>query len=296
MSSYRKAVLIVLPFVLLGVVGCGFVNVALSTADESVKKTFPTKTPPKVIVETFNGNIDVTTDPDPTVKAEVIKRASGSDDDEAEENLDYVEVTMTQDGTTIHISAKMTEHRFIGNYGAAVVLQVPANTVLDVKTSNGKINVAGPTKDVVAQSSNGGIQVKGAKGTVNLNTSNGSIQVNGGSGKLDLKTSNGSITVDSSRAEIDASTSNGSIQFSGELADGDHTFHSSNGRITLNLPSNAQFRIDAKTSNAPIKTDFDIDSSKGSSKRHLKGQVGDKPKASLKLHTSNGSIQILKKK
>jgi DUF4097 and DUF4098 domain-containing protein YvlB len=66
----------------------------------------------------------------------------------------------------------------------------------------------------------------------------------------------------------------------------------SNGRITLALPADAEFRIDASTSNGKIKNGFDLDDKEKSNKNHLRGTVGKDPKVAIKLRTSNGSIEI----
>ncbi len=147
-----------------------------------------------------------------------------------------------------------------------------------------------------ANSSNGVIRVKGSKGKLNLTTSNGAIQAEGGSGRLDLKTSNGPIAVKSNKAVVHAQTSNGTIQFNGRLGDGENSFQSSNGKIVLGLPASAEFRLDATTSNGHIHSDFAMDGDEETSKHVLRGTIGKNPKADIKAHTSNGSIEIREQK
>jgi DUF4097 and DUF4098 domain-containing protein YvlB len=81
----------------------------------------------------------------------------------------------------------------------------------------------------------------------------------------------------------------------GTLAEGDHSFRSSNGKIALALPAGSSFRLDAQTSNGKIHSDFAVgDGKKGQSDR-LRGSVGDHPDTTIKVTTSNGSIDIRKK-
>jgi DUF4097 and DUF4098 domain-containing protein YvlB len=292
MFSARKLGFGLLPMALLSLTGCWVVNMHPFTAEQEVSETFHTKATPKIVVDTFNGAIDVTPGDKGTVEARVTKRASGSSQEDAEQDLENIEVSMTQEGDTIHITAHKGEPSMWSNRGASVDLQVPDGTVLELRTSNGKVSVVAVTGDVTAHSSNGSIQIKGSRGKLNLTTSNGPIQTEGGVGRLDLKTSNGTITAKSTKAVVKARTSNGGIQFIGRLIDGDHTFQTSNGRIALSLPADAEFRLDASTSNGRVKSAFALDETEKTGKHELRGTVGKDPKAAIKLRTSNGSIDI----
>ena len=161
---------------------CGAnISLNLFTADEVVSQTFTTSAAPHIVVETFNGGIDVITGTDNTVRADVTKRGGGNSQDEAQQDLKNVAVTMTQDGDTIHITAQRTDHRVdIGNSGASASLKVPNGATLDLRTSNGGITSAGPVGDVTADTSNGKIDIRGSAGSLDLSTSNGGITVNGG--------------------------------------------------------------------------------------------------------------------
>ena len=89
-------------------------------------------------------------------------------------------------------------------------------------------------------------------------------------------------------------TSNGPIRFSGTLADGDHTFATTNGGIVLTLPAGARFRVDATTSHGSVVSDFSGQKAAPTGRVHLQEIVGDKPAVTIKLRTSNGSIAIRK--
>src|SRR5262249_42292220 len=135
--------------------------------------------------------------------------------------------------------------------------------------------------------------IKGSQGDVGLRTSNGPLKVDGVKGSIDVHTINGKIEIASSDGAVKARTSNGSIHFKGKVADGEHSFQTSNGGIDLILPSDAQFRIDAETSNSSIDTDFSIQGDdRVSNRKHLRGSVGANPAATITAHTSNGRIKI----
>jgi DUF4097 and DUF4098 domain-containing protein YvlB len=196
------------------------------------------------------------------------------------------------------VKAELTsEASFLGNRGAEVELQVPKGTIVDLKTSNGKISVTGPAGETTAHTSNGGINVKGSQGKVALRSSNGPVTAESVKGPMDLQTSNGKIEVDSSDGIVKAHTSNGPIRFKGKAIQGHHTFRTSNGPIELLLPTDSSFQVDASTSNSGIETDFPIQRSSDESDRtHLQGTVGKNPTVTITAHTSNGRIKIMQEK
>ena len=68
----------------------------------------------------------------------------------------------------------------------------------------------------------------------------------------------------------------------------------SNSSITVRMPATTDAQLDAHTSNGSITSDFDVNIHSGEvSKRHLEGSIG-KGGPLLDLHTSNGSIKLLR--
>jgi hypothetical protein len=244
------------------------------TAEQIVSESFDVGIAPHIVVETFNGAIEVFAGEGGAVQADVTKRGAGGSQTEAEDDLNNIDVSFQQDGDTLRIIARRTDNRRdVGNSGAAIELRVPADAVLDLSTSNGEINVG----DVI--------------GNVTARTSNGRIEVNGGAGAIDLQTSNGAIDIDAIQAAVQAHTSNGAIGFAGTLRDGAHRLETSNGAIVITLPADAQFHIDADTSNGDVSCEFPVTVT-GSRDNELHGRVGDNPSMSIAAHTSNGSIQL----
>ena len=113
--------------------------------------------------------------------------------------------------------------------------------------------------------------------------------MNGARGTLDLDTSNGAVDVVADDVAIDVETSNGAITFEGRPAAGSHRFETSNGAVTLVLPADAAFELDAETSNGKVTSDFE---GLGEPARAVKGRVGEAPGASIRVRTSNGGIGV----
>lgn len=253
--------------------GC-ILDIPLVTAKKTLSEEFATSDDPTVIVETFNGTIDVSPGKPGEVVVDVTKHASGVDQSTAETNLDAVEVSMVQEKNEIHVTAKRIESRV--NCGAAVVIAVP------------------PTARVTLHSSNGSIVCEGIRGNVDATSSNGKLEIVEGTGPIKLATSNGGIEVDANDAQLDAKTSNGRIEFRGTLAKGDHLLKTSNGKIRLVLPVDSSFKFEGTTSNSRIDCDFPILSEGKSKRTRLNGTVGDNPAVSITAATSNGQIEIRK--
>jgi DUF4097 and DUF4098 domain-containing protein YvlB len=294
MTRHSRFVIVPLAVSLLALTGCWNVGLNAFTAEDVVHKEFAVTKAPRVVIETFNGSVNVATHPESKVVASVTKRASGASQEEAEKDLDKIDVSLAQEEGVVHVSAR-TERQVWTNRGASVDMQVPAGSVLEVRTSNGKVSVLGPTGAVTAESSNAGMEVKGSNGELQLTTSNGPVRAEGGTRAV-IKTSNSKVEVESVKGVVDARTSNGSIQFSGRLADGDNQLRTSNAKITATLPAGSSFQLDAQTSNATIKSDFPVADDESGTRTHVRGSIGDHPTASLALHTSNGGIEIREQK
>ncbi|MEX2113065.1 MAG: DUF4097 family beta strand repeat-containing protein [Pirellulales bacterium] len=259
--------------------GCNALEfMPLATAERRLSEDFQTSNAPTIVIETFNGAIDVSRGGDNQVQVDVVKRASGIDRAAAEAALDLVQVSMIQKGDSLVITAEMVESR-PGNFGASIVIAVPAGAQLKMRTSNGHVVCEQVTGKIAARSSNG------------------KIEIIDGQGELELATSNGAIEIDATDAVVDARTSNGRVEFSGSLADGAQQFKTSNGRIELTLPDDAQFAFDGHTSHSRIRSDFSVNTDNGRSRsRDLEGVVGDDrdPKCKISATSSNGSIVLRK--
>lgn len=258
----------------LGMSGCSMHNQYY--AEETIEEKFTVSAEPTVTVETFNGGIEVRVGAANQVEARVIKRAGGDDAEQAAKLLQEFEVKMEEPGPNrIEIAVKVANRSQSPNCGAKVELIVPATAVLNLRTSNG------------------GVTVLDVGGNLTLRTSNGMVKVHGTTGTLNLSTSNGAVEITGKDTTVTAETKNGPITFRGSLREAVHTFMTSNGRIKLELPADATFSLDATTSNGKIDCAYKIKTTKKTKDRELIGAVGDDPKTSLKLRSSNGNVSIV---
>jgi DUF4097 and DUF4098 domain-containing protein YvlB len=264
------------------------------TAEEVLTRSFKTGMAPPLAVEVFNGGIEVVVGAEGAVEARLTKRSRAGTEEAAREGLENIDVQMAQEKGAVRISARRLRQKQDSHEEVAAELRVPPGAVLDLRTNNGSVRLTGAMGAVKAQTSNGAIRAEGSKAALRLTTRNGAITVTGATGVVELKTSNGRIDLQAEKAVVKAETNNGTIAFRGSLADGEHTFSTRNGPITVTLPAGARFRVDATTHLGTVKSEFAGAAAKPG--RHLVETVGEKPTATLKLHTNNGSIEIRKGK
>jgi hypothetical protein len=243
--------------------------------EESISQSFMTGPSPLVIVDTFAGDITIVGRRDGLVDATFIRRGAGDNDDEAFDDLGRVEVRFSQDGDTIRLTATHARgaSRPPGSR-ASVRIFLPAGARLELATGNGNV--------ITEQMS--GPQV--------IETANGTVRIDGASGELDIDSKNGAISINGSPVRVQVRTSNGNLDFEGALAEGESEFRTANGNITLRLPAEAAFLLDASTINGNVTSTFDVRGASRAARTHLSGTVGDDPVTILQLRTNNGNIRI----
>jgi hypothetical protein len=265
---------------------------------EVMTKSFKTGRSPRLVVEMFNGGIEVVAKSERTVDVRVTKQGHGNTKELAEQGLRNVDVQMSQEGDTVRVTARKKEkdEKHEGyNAGASAVVEVPEGAVLDLQTGNGSVTATGGSGEKKIHTSNGAIRISGNSAAVDLETSNGPIVVAGGKGKVKLHTSNGTIDVETDKSAVTAHTSNGSVRFRGTLSPGQHSFHTTNGSVALVLPADAKFRVQARTSHGRISSDFfNVEHTGRTGQARVDQEIGENPPVSISVESSNGSVSIRK--
>ena len=131
--------------------------------------------------------------------------------------------------------------------------------------------------------------------SIAVRTSNGTVKVYGVEGKLRLESSNGTIEVESKVGpeEVIAKTSNGKILLSVAPQTGLYDLRTSNGSVTVTVPTELGLKVRANTSNGSINLGSGQWSFSGGqiSNRSVDAQRGN-GEVDLIISTSNGSIKI----
>ncbi len=110
--------------------------------------------------------------------------------------------------------------------------------------------------DLRVVSQNGRVTAESLTGDVDISTSNGELDVADVSGRLDLRTTNGAIEVeDASSPEVTARTTNGGVEIELREAPRSVDVSTTNGGITVRVPTDEDYYVDASTTNGNVRTD-----------------------------------------
>ena len=267
--------------------------VVKETTTQTLEKPVASTGDLKVRVEMFNGPIEVRAGAAGTIHAVVETTGAGGSKAEAQSDAARIVVTLdvNTDGTVLLRATYQPNPGSPNNRSASAIVDVPAGAALDLRTYNGPVTTAGITGAIAAETSNGAVELAGNPAGATVRTSNALVQVEGG-GTLDLQTSNGRISIRGTGATVRAATSNGDISFEGTFSTAPQHLDTSNNAITVRLPADASFALDAQTSNGRVTLDgFSIRTTGAASGSSLQGTVGTGG-PSVTLRTTNAAIVI----
>jgi len=186
-----------------------------------------------------NGKINVGTWDKPEYKIDLLLKAWGYTQEEADENLKalIVDFSETEVEGVKKLSLGFDHPAYRVSYSVSVDVTLPkgVDNSMNLKTSNGSINLA---------------EIEGSN--LDLHTSNGKIVMeNVSAERLDGDTSNGAVLLDGVSARVlNVRTSNGKIE--GEVRSTDVFLKTSNGGIQLSLPCNEGGNYELLTSHGGI--------------------------------------------
>jgi len=201
-------------------------------------------------------------------------------------------------GTALRSKSGSGSQRIEGVDGDVVVSTGSGS--VNVRRSGGRVRASTGSGGITAQdvggafeasTGSGSIDGTGVKGPISARTSSGSIEVTQtGGGDVEASSSSGSIKVRGVQGGVRASTTSGSLAIEGQMAR-DWRLSSSSGHVTVSVPPNQGFELDASSSSGRIDTDFPIAVSGTIGKHALRGAArGGGPL--LHVRTSSGGISI----
>jgi hypothetical protein len=286
--------------------------------ERTVEKTFTVQPGGTLHIDTQGGEIRVTPSADGVVKVTARERIRANSEEEADELLKKLDLTIEQTGNDVSASAKYESQMPGFHFGSwppvnvDFIVAVPASFSSDLHTSGGGITVGDLAGKVNARTSGGGIKLgklgstveartsggsvtlDEARGAVVLHSSGGSITVGRVLGPAEISTSGGDIKIDSVEGSVQAHTSGGSVRagIAGALKD-DCVLSTSGGSVKVNVDKSAAFRLDASTSGGDVDAEGITITMEKSNRSHsrLAGSVnGGGPL--LKLRSSGGDIVV----
>jgi hypothetical protein len=184
------------------------------------------------------------------------------------------------------------------NHAPHVTVETPTALDLELRTSDGALNVSGVQGNLQLHTSDGAVDVHDVSGTLRLVASDGAIKIHNVSGTLESRSSDGHATIDGRFTALQVHTSDGNLDLT--LADGTQLntasrVESSDGHVTLHLPRTMAVDLDVHTGDGHIDCKLPVMvegyNSNRESGHNLRGHLngGGIP---LTVHTSDGNVTI----
>lgn len=177
---------------------------------ERESKSFNVSGTPRVVLNTFDGSINIQPSGDATVRFSAVKRARD------EQAMRGIRLRAEQAGDTINIIAefdKTLARRSDYDTGAAVALDVwvPRNANVLVKSGDGRLRLSGIEGDIELNTGDGSVDVTESKGKLKVETGDGRVRVAGFDGDATVQTGDGRISLDGRFTKLSARTGDGAI-------------------------------------------------------------------------------------
>jgi DUF4097 and DUF4098 domain-containing protein YvlB len=149
--------------------------------------------------------------------------------------------------------------------------------------------------DVYARTSFGSIHAENVQGKFIAQDSNGAVTAKSISGDASVDTSFSGVTLEGVGGKIRVDNQNGAIDVTANSGSGckDINLKTSFSHIAVRVPSNAGYKVTARTSFGHVSSDLPITSTGTLGGDSLNGTIGGGG-CTLDLANSNGNIQILR--
>ena len=296
---------------------------------ERINRTFRLGQNGELHLANVSGDITITRGGGNEASIEIVKTARGRDDAEAREQLQLVQVDITERNNRAEVKTRYPdgdENRRNGrrNFNVSVAYNVTAPAALRIRATSvsGSITTRDIKGELWAESVSGAVRIFNAGRVGTAKSISGNVEVNDADidGLLNASTVSGSVLlrrikarqievgsisgdvvlegVDSSHVE--GQTVSGSVRFDGPVVRGArYEFSSHSGNVSVALGGNDGFEVEATSFSGSIRSDFAFGGDNGDGRRprrrqSLRGVVGD-GSAMVELTTFSGSIVIAKR-
>jgi DUF4097 and DUF4098 domain-containing protein YvlB len=293
MPTARIRLLGLLSCVVLTGLGCT-IDLAAEPFTEREEKTFAVSGKADVRLVTFDGSIEIESWTRSDVAVTIERRAVDA------ETARQLRVRAEQDGNRVTVEVVKPEHRqdWFANVSPSVSLKVflPQASDVQARTGDGSIRARDVSGRISLNTGDGSIHGAKLSGEVTAHTGDGSVTLDDVSGRVNLHTGDGGVSVVGALAALKAHTGDGSIavRATGDSATAeDWDLTTGDGGMTLELPSNFNAEVDARTGDGGISVEgFDVTQTGYHSERdELRGRFGTGGRT-LRLRTGDGSIRI----
>lgn len=162
----------------------------------------------------------------------------------------------------------------------------------ETKTGSGSIELTEIGSRASAETGSGGVELSHIGGDIHATSGSGSIRMDRTPSRIVTHTGSGSINISGAENDLRASTGSGSIHIDGNPAPSSYwDIHASSGGITLTVPTDAGFRIHARSGSGSIESDLPVTMEEQAGRHEMRGRIGN-GSASVDMQTGSGTIHI----
>jgi DUF4097 and DUF4098 domain-containing protein YvlB len=247
---------------------------ALPASADEWSKTYTLSGKPDLHIETSDANIRVTTWDQNTIEAKVIttryKIGEGG-----------IRIDEHQNGDSVEIGVRYPHHTVTvewGQHRVDIVIQMPREGRVNLRTGDGKIDLAGFKGEMDLHSGDGSENLEDIDGKLRASTGDGHITAHGRFDELELKTGDGHVEV--------RAASGSSLAAGWRLETGD-------GNVSLEVPGDLAADVDLHTSDGHIDLDIPVTTEGKLREGEVHGKLNGGG-SSLTIRTGDGSIRLRK--
>lgn len=297
-----------LAYVTTGVLAVAATGCELNIATEGISstetQTFQISGQPDVVLETFDGVIEVRSWDRDTVEIEIERRAM------EQSVLDEIKVSAQHDGNrvTLKVTGPARE-RFqgitVGNHvspTARLRVALPRISNLQASSGDGTITVEDVTGRITLDTADGSVRAARIGGDIRVRSGDGTIRMEKVEGRLDLETSDGGITLEGKPSVLRGRTGDGVIRLNvgpDTVMAEDWDLTTGDGSITLTLPPGFNAELDAESGDGSVRAshpgirleDRNNGDREERRRRSLRTTMGSGGKT-FRVRTSDGSVRI----
>ena len=279
------------------VVGTGMLLMPLASfaAGQKVEKHFTVKNRPCVMIQNVaDGRIEVKSskNQEVVVTASQVSNKIALDMEQAEDRIEVTANVLDPSASTSELTAN-------------IVLTVPEETELQIKTQSGLIYVEQVLGDMKLETVAGDIHLKEVSGYIIVRTTGGSLICTQCGGKLDFNSISGNAQIlQPSLRSVNLITTTGNILFDGDfIRTGFYSMKSGRGLVEVRFAGNDSFDLNAQTSigivdnRAEAFLKPDSHGMRHTASKYAKGLFGTVGNglAKVELSSFSGTIRILKR-
>lgn len=303
---------------LCGILLSSFWATTASGATGSFQQTLSVDGPLLLDVSTGSGSIDVVSGDSQRVEITGhIKVRSGSflgmfkrSSEEQQELVDQLENEPPVSLVDGHLKVGHIKSReFTHNVSISYEIVVPAGTEVKSHTGSGSMTISGVAGPVEAKTGSGSITLTDIGDAVKARSGSGGIRADNIAGAFEAHTGSGGVRLtQTAPGDVDVTAGSGSAKLHGVVGalhvkagsgrveidgrqEGDWNVDTGSGSVSIRLPEDAAFELDAHTGSGGITVDHPLTIQGKVSKRRMRGEVrggGDL----LVVETGSGGIRI----